>query len=646
VERATRDGERAAVTTQDGAALRRSNRGILGRVWLFNLCLSVLIGLSYLERLVEVAELRVLLFALLGLVSSLAMLTAVPLALLWLLAGLRRLSWIQAVTWMLFQLGLYIDTRIYGLFGYHFNGAVLNLFVTRGSEDSYRIDLGIWVRGFVFAAIFIALELVLWRLAAARRSVRIPHAARLRRGAVTVGVLLAGAIGVEKSLYAHAEMTLDRQITAASQVLPLYPRLSVVPFLPESVREQLPEVPPVRLGGDPRPLDWPHAWPQIDPSGPRPDIVMLVIDSWRADALDERVTPRMSALAQTARRFTDHLSCGNGTRFGVFGMLYGLHGSYWWSVLAEHRSPVLIDTLLELGYEPRVFSSASQDFPEFRSTAWSRFPEAVVDDIDGDRQWQRDERMADACIDWWRARPSGAERKPTFTFVLLDSAHQTYDFPDDDAPFQPYEAELDYFELSRSHSKELAERVKNRYLNALHHADRVAGRLVDALAESGRFDDTLLVVTGDHGEEFAENGFWGHTGNFTPEQVAVPLLLSGPGIEPGVEERPTSHLDLAPTLLELLGANPAQRSQWCLGENLLAPLAARRRVVAGWNEIGVLSELGVLRIPRAPSAEAATSVWTQDWRPIEDQAGALNALSAELECLDRECNRFLAQPAL
>jgi membrane-anchored protein YejM (alkaline phosphatase superfamily) len=330
----------------------------------------------------------------------------------------------------------------------------------------------------------------------------------------------------------------------------------------------------------------------------------------------------------------------------VFGMLYGLHGSYWWSVLAERRSPVLIDALLELGYDVRVFSAASQDFPEFRSTAWSRIQEHVVDDIEGERQWTRDERAADACIAWWRARPEGGDRRPSFTFVLLDSAHQTYDFPDGQAPFQPYAQELDYFELSSSHSKELAERVKNRYLNALHHADSVAGRLVDALAEDGELDDTLLVVTGDHGEEFAENGFWGHTGNFTPEQVAVPLFVRGPGIEPGLEARPTSHLDLAPTLLELLGADPAQRGEWCLGANLLAPPAERRRVVAGWTEIGVQSEWGILRVPRAPSAEAATSVWTSDWHLVEDQAAALTALRGELEKLDLECNRFLATPAL
>ena len=152
----------------------------------------------------------------------------------------------------------------------------------------------------------------------------------------------------------------------------------------------------------------------------------------------------------------------------------------------------------------------------------------------------------------------------------------------------------------------------------------------------------LLVVTGDHGEEFAEHGFWGHTGNFTPTQVAVPLLLRGPGIEPGLELRPTSHVDLAPTLLEQFGADPQRRGEWCLGASLLDPPARRTRVVAAWAEIGLVSPLGIVRVPRAASAEASTSVWSPAWRPLADQPAALTALAGDLQRLDEECNRFLA----
>ena len=151
---------------------------------------------------------------------------------------------------------------------------------------------------------------------------------------------MAVVIGVEKTLYAHAEVTLDRQLTAASQVLPLYPRLSVVPLLPDALRDRLPELPEVHLGEEARPLAWPRTWPRPAADGPRPDIVVLVIDSWRADALDGVVTPCMQRAAALSRRFDDHVSGGNGTRFGVFSMLYGLTWTFY--AVAGAVGPVLM----------------------------------------------------------------------------------------------------------------------------------------------------------------------------------------------------------------------------------------------------------------------------------------------------------------
>ena len=53
-------------------------------------------------------------------------------------------------------------------------------------------------------------------------------------------------------------------------------------------------------------------------------------------------------LVELVHEADDHLSTGNGTRFGVFGMLYGLHGSYWWPVLEARRAPVLLETLVAM----------------------------------------------------------------------------------------------------------------------------------------------------------------------------------------------------------------------------------------------------------------------------------------------------------
>ena len=128
-------------------------------------------------------------------------------------------------------------------------------------------------------------------------------------------------------------------------------------------------------------------------------------------------------------------SGGNATRFGVFGMLYGLHGSYWFPFLGARRGPVLIDELATAGYEFGIFGSASMNYPELRATAWAAIPDNVHDQFPGTEPWQRDEEAGAALIEFLEARP--VDSAPFFSFLLLDSPHQTYSYPPERAPFQP-----------------------------------------------------------------------------------------------------------------------------------------------------------------------------------------------------------------
>lgn len=611
-------------------------------LWLFNIAVGALVGLSYLEAEHLPRSPALWLFAHLGLLSAVATLSLVPGALVWLAVRSRLrprgLAAVAASTWMLFLLALVIDTRVWGLFRYHFNSAAWNLITTRGSEDSYRLGARVWAVGGGLALGLFALELLAWRWLATveHGSAR---ARRWRRPASIAVALLLLAVGVEKSIYAGAELQQDARVSAVSRAFPLYPRVSVVPMLPEPLAPEL--APVVTLATEGATLDYPREWPALAADGPRHNVLFLVIDSWRGDMAGPGDTPSLAARAPRARVFEDHYSGGNGTRFGVFSMLYGLHGSYWWPVLEAGRAPVLLETLLAAGYQPGVFSSASMDYPEFRRTAWSGIAPGVHDEFGDARASVRDQRVAEACVRFVRERDPS---KPFFAFVLLDSAHQKYDFPDGADPFRPYAREIDYVELAGSRDPQLQELVRNRYRNALLHADRVAGWLLDELERDGELARTLVVVTGDHGEEFAENGHWGHTGNFTPEQVRVPLFLSGPGIEPGIEHRPTSHVSLPATLLELLGADPRSRSRWTLGDNLLDPVEGRERVVASWEDVGLWTEGGLLRVPREPAAGMTISVWDERWQLVPDQRGALAAGRASLERLAEECGRFLAAP--
>jgi membrane-anchored protein YejM (alkaline phosphatase superfamily) len=256
------------------------------------------------------------------------------------------------------------------------------------------------------------------------------------------------------------------------------------------------------------------------------------------------------------------------------------------------------------------------------------------------RPCERDQRLADGLIDWWE-RGRVNETRPFFAFALLDSPHQTYDFPEETAPFRPFAPELDYIEMAGSSDAELVRLVRNRYQNALHHADSVAGRILDALTRLELDSNTLVIVTGDHGEEFAEHGHWGHTSCAAPGQSLVPFLLRGPGVQAGRETRATSHLDVACTLLELLGADPTDRSAWSVGTHLLSPDAGRLRTVSGWEEIGLWTSACILRIPFSVEADWRTVALGYDWRLVEDQPQALRETAAEVLRLREECYRFL-----
>jgi arylsulfatase A-like enzyme len=93
-----------------------------------------------------------------------------------------------------------------------------------------------------------------------------------------------------------------------------------------------------------------------------------------------------------------------------------------------------------------------------------------------------------------------------------------------------------------------------QYLNALHEADLAVAQLVDGLRWRGLDEHTMLVVYGDHGEAFGQHdGNTGHSLFIYDENVRVPLAIRVPGQAASRVSRPVSIVDLAPTLLELLG---------------------------------------------------------------------------------------------
>ncbi len=604
--------------------------------WLVGSATGTLAGWSWIAGL-PLAGVQPWLFAHAALVSTAATLALLPTLLLApLLLRARRVpgeAWIQAAVWALFGLALYADTRVFALFRYHMNGMVWNLFTTGGAGDAVQIPLSNWILALGGAALACAALGWLFRASAGRW-------ARPARGLRIGAACVLGLVLLEKGLFARADLVRERRVTVLARCFPLYQRLTIGKLAQRAFGMNLAQRPSVALAGDGLLLHYPLARPQPDPRGARPNVLLVVIDSLRADALREDVMPELTRFARGARVFENHLSGGNATRYGIFSLFYGLHGSYWMPVLDENAPPVLIRTLADLGYDLHAFSGPSLSSPEFRSTVFVSMEPAVEDNYPQKQKYERDEHLAERFRAWNHARRLLGGERPFCAFALIDSPHQAYSYPPGGELFRPSADEVDYVAMSSTPSPEQIAAVRNRYLNAVHHADHVLGELLAELSAAGELEHTIVCVTGDHGEEFLEHEHFGHTSNFTPEQVHVAFVLGGPGIPPGREKGPTAHVDLAPTLLELLGVPASARADYCNGENLLAPVPGRVRVISGWDEAGLWIPEGILRVP-LEGHRGAVEALTFDWQPHPDEDALLARCGPQLQALAAACRRFL-----
>ncbi len=153
----------------------------------------------------------------------------------------------------------------------------------------------------------------------------------------------------------------------------------------------------------------------------RPNVLMVVLESLRHDALTPQLMPHTSALAQDARVFDHHFSTGNATRYGLFGLLYGLPGGYWPSMLDEQRGSQLFQVLGQQGYDLHLYGSAPMYSPEFDRTVFADVRDQLHQGPSALKSDGRDRAIVGALQQDIRA--SQAADHPWFGFVFLDSTH-------------------------------------------------------------------------------------------------------------------------------------------------------------------------------------------------------------------------------
>lgn len=353
--------------------------------------------------------------------------------------------------------------------------------------------------------------------------------------------LLVGANG----WYAWADAHYQVNITQESGQFPFYRPVTAKRLFRKLGVTDFEQGPPALPSGSNRALFYPSQPLQCAPQR-QPNVLLIVVDAWRGDHLAPQFTPNIFTLVPESLRFEHHVSGGNVTRFGVFSIFYGLSGNYWWPVLAHQTPPVLMTELRRQNYDLKILASSPLVHPEFDRTIFSGIGGLRLK-TPGATPYERDRRVAADMVEFL-SDPARA-RKPFFGFLWLNSVHSYAIPPDYPLPFQPSWSEVNHVALGPDFDKTP---YLNRYRNALHFADSEVGKVLGALRRSGLADDTLLIVTSDHGEEFNDTGknYWGHNGNFSPYQVRVPLLVRGAGWQRGgAVSYMTTHNDLAPSIL-------------------------------------------------------------------------------------------------
>lgn len=529
----------------------------------------------------------------------------------------------------LLQVLIYADRIIFDMYGFHLNGFVWNLVFTRGGiaslggSDSTNRSIGLIILA------LIVIQALLLILVVGVPTIRIWMSRMATRRRVIIALCLAISAGLfERTTYGVCSLRGYRPVLASSGILPFYMPTTLTK-LAQSFGFEV-----VRRSE----FDLDHTSSRTNyPKNPihrtilphPPNIVWLVAESLRADMLDPEIMPATWKLAQSSITCKQHYSGGNGTRMGMFSMFYGLYGSFWFPIFQEQRSPVLMDVVRDMGYQMDMFTSASFTYPEFDRTMFVNVPSEKLHEAGTALPWRRDIENIDSLIKFIDQRDAS---KPFMTFMFFESTHAPYHFPSEAIIRRPYLEDLNYATMDLH--KDITP-IKNRYINACNHVDSQISRILTYLSEHGLMDSTVVMVTGDHGEEFMENGRWGHNWGFTDGQTRPPMVLSIPGQGHREITHLTSHLDIPATMLPLLGVtNPPE--DYSLGHDILGGDERSYTVICDWNHIALIDEAYKIVLPFRAYGFAEETVTTRDDRPSSDLSDfeSFNKKSHLLQLMD------------
>jgi arylsulfatase A-like enzyme len=350
------------------------------------------------------------------------------------------------------------------------------------------------------------------------------------------------------------------------------------------------------------------------PDQPTANVILISIDTLRADHLesygyDRATSPNLDTFRQEAVQFDQAIAQAPSTLHSHASILSSLlphhHRASW---AAKTRLPEevtsLPEVLREAGYLTAAFTGGGQmdrvfgldqGFDLYQQPGAERFNGTVA-----------------AAVEWL-----GQERpeQPFFLFLHTYEPHHPYAppaehlalFEDEYTGPLPQEISVDLLRGINRNEIEIDDRdlahIVAAYDAEIRSMDDGFGHLIDFLRQQSLYDDTIIVFTSDHGEEFGEHGKVGwHSHSLYDELLRVPLIIKLPGSQHSgatVTDQ-VRGLDVAPTILDLLGLEPPKEFS---GVSLLDRIAPEKTT----SELVAISRMD--RPPRRDIASVRTTAW-------------------------------------
>ncbi|EES3457415.1 cardiolipin transport protein PbgA [Escherichia coli] len=449
---------------------------------------------------------------------------------------MRFLSVILATAGMTLLL---IDSEVFTRFHLHLNPIVWQLVINPDENEMARD----WQLMFISVPVILLLELVFatwsWQ--------KLRSLTRRRRFARPLAAFLFIAFIASHVVYIWADANFYRPITMQRANLPLSYPMTARRFLEkhglldaqEYQRRLIEQGNPDAVS-----VQYPLSELRYRDMGTGQNVLLITVDGLNYSRFEKQM-PALAGFAEQNISFTRHMSSGNTTDNGIFGLFYGISPSYMDGILSTRTPAALITALNQQGYQLGLFSSDGFTSPLYRQALLSDFSMPSV-------RTQSDEQTATQWSNWLGRYAQEDNR--WFSWVSFNGTNI------DDSNQQAF---------------------ARKYSRAAGNVDDQINRVLNALRDSGKLDNTVVIITAGRGIPLSEEE---ETFDWSHGHLQVPLVIHWPGTPAQRINALTDHTDLMTTLMQRLLHVSTPASEYSQGQDLFNPQRRHYWVTAADND--------------------------------------------------------------